>query len=154
MSTQSIWRVETIGKLRPNGLGRGMYHMGVQFWDANGRHPCPGDDRRLAQYFGRGNTPASKWHYGFSSLAQLRSWIYKQEWLEEAHYMDEGGPEEDRLHLQEYVLDTFPNTEEPTYVLGDTQAVFLPRYARMGRSCSLLDIPDTLEERENVHGIS
>lgn len=54
MGTQSIWRVETIGKSRLNGLGRGMYAMGVEFWDENGRHPYPGDDRRLAQYFGRG----------------------------------------------------------------------------------------------------
>ena len=93
-----------------NERGDGMYFGGSsasqRMMDLESRHPAPRDDVRLKQA-----VPGEGWYrfkYGFGSLDQLRSWVYKQAWRD--MLQSEG------FHVVE--IDT------PCVYYGDTQAVW------------------------------
>lgn len=109
-----LYRVE-------DNLGEGMYHssnapsLGMH---NEIRHPSPREDSKL--YDGikillkkRGDIAFnfSLFKYGFSSLGQLKSWIYKKEWKK-------------GLHKAGFSLSIY-KCEEENFVAGDTQAVVL-----------------------------
>lgn len=75
-----------------NELGDGVYQMGLREifarhvatgTVANDRHPMPWDDSKLVDNaWKQGDIVRdSKWRFGFSSIAQLRSWFYDDKLL-------------------------------------------------------------------------
>lgn len=84
-----IFRIE-------NAQGSGMYRGGgaslgnCPIYEQNERHPMPFDDSLLISKCGdnvqdslwsENSIPAKIFSYGFGSIDQLRSWLYKDEWL-------------------------------------------------------------------------
>lgn len=117
--------------------GNGMY-WGGGLWDKavggrpnTKRHPCPEDDSRLwGNYLKRPEIGVYYFHFGFSSIAQLRAWLYKDEWLERMHEM--GGV------LKVYDVDA------EHVVLGNAQVMFLKEQANSCERHSLH--PDSIRE--------
>lgn len=105
--------------------GKGMYCGRVSLWGMHDpvRHPTPMDDSRLMRSFqrdtggiGDARTEFDKFlfdefgrvRFGFSSLDQLRRWIYDDEW-------------KDTLYVYGFKLNVY---ECDRVWVGDTQAVF------------------------------
>lgn len=100
----TVYRIE-------DSEGRGMYYYRntrnpISYEPA--RHPVPGCDS-LLMASGFPLYGSQHLNYGFISIEQLRSWIYRDEWLL-------------GLHELGYVLAVIESDE--VYV-GNTQAVFL-----------------------------
>jgi hypothetical protein len=103
-----IYRVE-------NSLGKGMYTgdncEATREMHDTFRHPPPYQDARLRDAWDEKYYAGSQhlYNFGFSSLDQLRMWIYRDEWRRLLH--DAG------FFIHAYSADN--------YILGDTQAVFI-----------------------------
>lgn len=93
------------------------------------KHPIPWDDSRLMASYeladqrskyesadGVSSCYLHDYHYGFSSPEQMRSWIYKDQWLKDM------GPNGFRLAVFEM--------DERDVLLGNTQACFLRENAK------------------------
>lgn len=112
MTRQALcYRIETEN-------GTGMYATSFtseyNLYDLDGRHPGPGDDVALKW---NGETMSySEWRFGFSSIGQMRRWIY----MPEAY----AGMAEYDLAISVYLCDE--------YKIGDTQMVFR-NATRVGR---------------------
>lgn len=73
------------------------------------RHPTPDQDAALSDFWCSMDwLKQGNYYFGFKSIAQLKSWIYRQEWR-------------DQLHLDNVVISIIECDEAH---LGDTQAVF------------------------------
>ena len=68
----------------------------ISSWDSLNRHPMPQDDSKLREenkdlfmdsWCGLVFN-ASRFIFGFSTIEQLRSWLYKDEWLENLFLSD------------------------------------------------------------------
>lgn len=113
----TVYRIEhaetKAGMYRLAGVD--LYQIMTSYgWDGDqDRHPSPESDSVLMQSGIPGNTwglgEISHLRFGFASVDQLRSWLYKDEWLL-------------GLHNHGYVLAII-ETEEA--YIGSTQAVFL-----------------------------
>lgn len=119
-----IYRVE-------NQHGTGMYHVWDRFAlnENSERHPTPHHDSRLmqagweafkARYY-------SDVYFGFSSLDQLRSWVYQDRWREE-------------LYSHGYNIHVYEADEA---LLGDTQAVFVKKLARRVGGVHIITMKET-----------
>ena len=76
-----VYRVETVD-------GIGMYGCGVNCvnfeMDDDRRHPLPKDDAELSVFWERlSSDDRDGIRFGFSSIDQLKSWIYKKSWRKE-----------------------------------------------------------------------
>lgn len=109
-----VYRVE-------NADGDGLYHGAVwpKRWSNSGskasRHPHPRYDAGLKKALGNWDDWAQGGHYeklrfAFATLAQLKSWLYRDTWRAE---FEAGG----------YHVAVF-EVPESAYVYGDTQAIF------------------------------
>ena len=122
MST-TIYRIET-----PEG--EGMYHSGASEVTSNlhhpYRHPEPDEDDLLAPVLisKSGGSEHIAWYalrnyyFGFSSVEQLRRWIYQDEWLR-------------GLHNDGLVITVI---ESDDVLLGHTQAMFDGRVSEQQHS--------------------
>lgn len=115
--------------------GKGMYGGGM--WDQvvgphgePDRHPCPNEDSRLWGNYLKRPEVVYDFHFGFSSIAQLRAWLYQDEWLERMHEL--GG-----------VLKVY-DVDDEHVVLGNAQVMFLKGQARACTRYSLH--PDNIRE--------
>jgi hypothetical protein len=116
-----VWRIEN----RESRLG--MYSgVGASPLDegASSRHPTPLGDSLLCKSIANSCktcnvllhlTKHKEYRYGFSSLEQLRSWVYKDEWLSFYHNRN--------FALVEYDADIAYQ--------GNTQCVFIPTEQRL-----------------------
>lgn len=128
-----VYRIEDVG-------GKGMYWCGL--WDCavgergdTARHPCPEDDSRLWQnYRKRPEGCIVHFHFGFASIAQLRAWLYQDEWLERMHEL--GG-----------VLKVY-DVDDEHVVLGNAQVMFLKERASSYELWSLH--PDSIRELQEL----
>lgn len=76
-----VYRLETVDGVGVYGTGAGAY-VEYDVW----KHPLPQQDSLLVenlsknnlQFIGYGNLNL---HFGFSSVEQLRSWFYNDEWV-------------------------------------------------------------------------
>lgn len=119
-----ILRVETetkVGMYRNNSLASEEMH------EMSGRHPAPFSDTKIGPYWNyRLPGHCSNKLFGFTSIEQLRFWIYKAEWRESLH--DEG-----------YAISYYEVPEEYA-LLGDTQAIFVVSEARLVKRVSFKDL--------------
>lgn len=74
------------------GIGAGMYHAigglcECATYRTGTRHPMPWSDTALRWDHLRNilGVPKDHCYFGFSSLDQLKSWLYRQEWREYLH---------------------------------------------------------------------
>lgn len=120
-----IYRVE-----RENGGG--MYYTNsdditFEMQDSM-RHPPPHKDAKLKKAWGKlcdGDwSYKSSWSFGFSTIEQLKNWIYQTEWREIL------------TNLEYYVVSY--NAKE--YHFGDTQAIFRKETANRLEVKTLLEI--------------
>jgi hypothetical protein len=101
------------------------------YHDAN-RHPRPCMDSKLMREIPtdminpNNGMPSSAFHYGFSSLEQLKCWFFKYSWR---NRMDEMG-----FHVNVYEGD------EGDVYAGDTQVVFIKAKCKLVDTRSLLTI--------------
>lgn len=94
----------------------GMYVSCVSnhMFELETRHPSPPDDddlRKDAIAKGYENNWPSMGYYGFKSLEQFRTWVYKDEWL-------------DRLHAEDYVISLWEFDDPRAILIGATQAIY------------------------------
>lgn len=136
-----IYRIE-------NKRGRGMYYNGdegcqVRYMMQEERHPPPTSDVKLRGVWEKlyWNGEHQFWQFGFNSLDQLRSWVYKQEWRWELH--DAG-----------FAVYAYAATD---YHLGDTQAIMIKPALPVGHmilTCISATVADewfqSLEEEYNA----
>lgn len=76
-----IYRVETVD-------GIGIYGAGVRCanleMDDSRRHPLPTEDAELSDFWGKMSLcDRGGIRFGYSSINQLKSWIYKKSWRKE-----------------------------------------------------------------------
>jgi len=83
-------------------------------------HPSPYEDDKIKPFWDRHSKDLQ---FGFSSIQQLRFWIYKKEWREQ---LDASG-----FHISVIIAKG---------AHGDTQSVFLPTTRKDIKTISLLDI--------------
>lgn len=117
-----IYRVE---KENGQGLYRDNdYPFSYEMVDSM-RHPLPSDDALLSIFWNALSYESmAKFHFGYSSIEQLKSWVYRTSWREE---IDKAG-----FRVNVY--------ETENYKTGDTQAVFVKSKSKFVNSLSLLDI--------------
>lgn len=102
-----IYRIE-------DALGKGMYcgtDCPVKYMMQEERHPPPYQDIRLRDIWETlyEQSRQRDFQFGFSSLDQLRSWIYREEWR-------------DALNAAGFKVYVYAAKE---YYLGDTQAIMI-----------------------------
>lgn len=110
--------------------GGGMWDKAVGARADTKRHPCPQDDSRLWWNYLKRPEVVRDFHFGFSSISQLRAWLYKDEWLERMHEL--GG-----------VLKVY-DVDDEHVVLGNAQVMFLKEQANSFERRSLH--PDSIRE--------
>lgn len=124
---KTIYRCETVDGI---GIYRGGVADGLGLYEMTGRHPCPHEDAGMREAWEKlGDT--EKWLFGFKSLDQLRSWIYK---------------DEQRLGLKRrgVVVRVYKACEA---IYGDTQAVFntAGHFYKTGQIIDIVTFEETLE---------
>jgi hypothetical protein len=99
--------------------------------DDTARHPTPSKDSGLIYngYDHYARTDRRDFYYGFSSIEQLRRWVYPDQWLRS-------------LHEEGYVLSTFQSLGYTGY----TQAVAHKDHMEIIETTSLLDLIQTAPE--------
>lgn len=105
-------------RLAGPGIGVGMYSSigGLRscssYENSPRRHPAPWEDTALkwdnTEYIL--GVPQQQCYFGFSSLTQLKAWLYRQEWRE-------------HLHLNGFVVKVWDLPEEFAMHSGNAQAV-------------------------------
>jgi hypothetical protein len=120
-----IYRVE-------NKLDQGMYTGAYSLCDimdtrSTPRHPTPNNDSGLSDDYWEFMDKTAQYRFGFSTLAQLRSWLYDDEWLR-------------ALHGWDYRLSLY---DAKKAIVGNTQALFdLAGAVRTSQRSLLTLIPD------------
>lgn len=99
----------------------GLYSSNVsnELQELTGRHIRPSDDSGLNGYWQFQDDV----YFGFGSIAQLKAWIYRDDWRES-------------LHAEGYHISVF----EAQGRIGNTQAIFQWNTRKEGHSLSLLEI--------------
>lgn len=93
------------------GIYRGYSGRSWDYAHDDMKHPLPYEDSLLAPLYNKLDSSArSNYIYGFSSIQQLRSWIYADGWLLDMH--DAG-----------FKLSIYNVTDE--VLMGHTQVMFL-----------------------------
>ena len=133
--------------------GQGMYKGSG--WLVSGamhgpRHPCPEVDARMGKdwddlYGTYGQSYRARFLFGFATLDQLRSWIYQAQWRQGLHDLGL------RIHVWERndtPVSRVPNKHQgrpdgvpPSFLIGDTQAVFDPAYFNHVETMELINLP-------------
>lgn len=108
----------------------GMYSSEVSrfMFELQSRHPSPHDDMALKGPWNQicDDDRTSEFHFGFSSIEQLKFWIYMEEWRQ--------GLTEEGFKISVYEI------EEAYTLIGETQCVFQTEYAQLDHRLSLLEI--------------
>lgn len=96
----------------------GMYQSWVsnQMFELETRHPRPLDDSELEACAINMGLDPREWpsfgHYGFKSIEQFVSWVYKSDW-------------HDRLTLEGFVISVWHVSDpEKSLITGSTQAIY------------------------------
>lgn len=112
--------------------GVGMYHSSKVEGDEYcvpvdyDRHPTPFDDSLLCNKWREMSVIDRKSHiFGFSSVEQLRNWIYNDLWLK-------------NLHEEGFVISVF-SVERENVIEGHTQALFVRDKATSWVSLSIIE---------------
>lgn len=107
-----------------------LYHNN-NMWDikdcmqSSDRHPSPDQDAALSgPWYALPYEQRKYYYFGFSTIAQLKSWIYQQNWRAKM----------DRAGFRVVVYDT------TDYLIGDTQAVFRMQTASTMQELRLTEI--------------
>jgi hypothetical protein len=72
-----VYRIED-----ENGTGPYRKDWGGVYPNSAARHPTPTSDAALGFYGIHPGSLRDQYHFGFVSVAQLRFWFYRQDWLE------------------------------------------------------------------------
>lgn len=88
------------------------------------RHPIPSEDAALRDAWNALSLSQFKYCFGFSSLEQLKSWIYRSDWRA-------------AINADGFKVAAYETTD---FLVGDTQAVFRKATARLQFSISILEI--------------
>jgi len=116
MST--VYRVETSD-------GVGLYKTAIaSSWDMQeiDRHPVPHEDAELCEFWRR--CDQGEYIFGYGSIEQLASWIYKKEWRE-------------NIAAAGLVLSVYETND---YHVGATQAVFRKSTAKLIGRMDILNL--------------
>lgn len=107
-----------------------LYHNN-KMWDvkdemqSSDRHPDPQQDAALSgPWFDLTYDERANYFFGFSTIEQLKSWIYRTSWRQRL----------DKADFRVVVYDT------AEYIIGDTQAVFKMHTASVVQELRLTEI--------------
>lgn len=118
-----IYRVE-------DDQGTGMYRTSIALREMNcsdKRHPSPWDDMKLSEPWENMDLyERSKMFFGFSSLDQLKFWIYLEEWRK-------------LLKKEGYFISVY-ECEPDDAIIGETQAIFIRSSATKIQQLDFLEI--------------
>ena len=116
-----IYRVEDL-----NGVG--LYRCGCGLRCAEimqyKRHPTPSEDAELSAWWSRNYKTRAEYIFGYSTLEQLKSWIYAKKWRVE-------------IKQSGLVCSVYETND---FIVGATQAVFRNRTAKKIGEIDILDL--------------
>lgn len=120
-STSLVYRIACKDDVTAGMYANGAAYDVIEHSDIN--HPAPADDSRLLYSWWKWEGKA---YFGFETVAQLRRWIYNDDWIRSFH--DEG--------QALYVIEV----PDEDLRVGHTQAIYLPDNAKVVEVRSLLSL--------------